>query len=247
MSKFVEYIAGEGDLQTGVWKDLREFRLELEPGEFTLIWASIIVRTKALEEAEKIFPGYRHPEPFNIGGRKKIVEIGSALPVLKGPLLATCNTPCDHPETIKMIQRGERTGYTWRLKEEAGLQAMTSIGWLCDVVKARQPPITQSTSDVSYEADLLPSNMQVKSEEATAGYNKKQITLMENTKAIMDRVLKDIPEVRTKWLDTTITIFGQNIFRTTSKIFTSLPDLEEEERKKFEELKEKAKEVTEAE
>jgi len=239
--KYVNYIVGEGNTETGQWQDLKEFRLELEPGEFSLIWAAIQVRTKALKAAEKVFENYNHPEPLNIGGLRRVIEIGSAIPILEGKLLVNCEGVKEEPSLLETIRKGERTGYTWRLREEAGLQAMSSIGWLCDVAKARQPPITQSTSDINYEADLLPSNIGVKHEESPTGYNKKQITLMENTREFMGKILNPLPEIKDLWLGIPIIIFGQKLFRTTSKIFGSLPDLEEEERKKFDEMKNKVK------
>ena len=241
MPKFISYVAGEGDPRTGRWKDLSEFHFELEPGEFTLIWAAVVVRLRALRAAEKVFPNYNHPEPLNIGGMKRIVEIGSALPILEGPLLVACPHPADSEETVKMIVKGEKTGYTWRLREEAGLQAMVSIGWLCDVAKARQPPISQATSEVDYSLDLLPANMQLKQDEAPTGYNKKQTDLMNQTKKEMCRVIDHAPELKKPWIDIPVVPFGEKLFRTASKIFTSLPDLEEEEKKKFEEIRAKAK------
>lgn len=239
--KYVNYIVGEGNPETGQWTDLNEFRFELEPGEFTLIWAAIQVRAKALKAAEKVFVDYNHPEPLNVGGLKRVIQIGSAIPILEGQLLVTCVGTKDEPSLIEAIRKGERTGYTWRLQKEAGLQAMASIGWLCDVAKARQPPITQSTTDISYEESLLPSNVGVINEEAPTGYNKKQVTLMENAKEYMGKILDPLPEVKAQWLGVPIVTFGQKLFRTTSKIFGSLPDLEEEERKKFDEMKNKVK------
>jgi hypothetical protein len=241
MPKYVNYVSGEGDVKTARWNDLNEFQMELEPGEFTLIWASGVVRQKALKAAEDVFPNYNHPEPLNIGGMKRIVEIGSALPILEGPILVTCPHPSNSEETVKAITKGEKTGYTWRLREEAGLQAMVSIGWLCDIAKARQPPISKNTSEIAYAADLLPTNMLVKEDEAPTGYNKKQADLMQEAKKEMLRVLGNIPELKAAWIDIPIIPFGEKLFRTASKIFTSLPDLEEEEKKKFEQIRAQAK------
>ena len=241
MNKAVTYIAGEGNPETGLWQDLHEFRFQLSPGEFTLIWAAIQIRAKALKIAETNFQNYNHPEPFNIGGIKKTVEIGSAVEILEGKLLVTCDGTGQSEKLIKTLQKGEKTGYTWRLTEEAGLQAMASIGWFCDMVKARQPPITKATNDVVYLEDLMPTNTTVKKTEDPSGYNKKQITLMDSAVELMKLVLDPIPEIRSGWIGVPTVIFGQRIFKTTSKVFNSLPDLEEEERKKFDEMKAMAK------
>lgn len=243
-SNFVTYVTGKGDPNTGKWTDLQEFQFELEPGEFSLIWACIQIRALALTKAEEAFPNYVHPEPFNIGGINRTVEIGSAAAIMQGPLLVTSEENTNSPGMIKIIQKGERAGYTWRLHKESGLQAMASLGWLCDISKSRQPPITQATNDVTYSESLMPSNISVKENAAPSGYNKKQITLLQSTMEFMGKILDPIPDIKELWIGVPIVTFGEKIFKTTSKIFNSLPDLEDEERQKFEEMKNMAKATT---
>jgi len=245
-SPIITYVQGEPNAECTKWLVLDELRFELEPGEFTLIWAANNVRRVALEEAEKKFPGYSHKEVFNLGGERKVIGIGSATEVMGLPLLIGQKGAKDSPEIIKAIREDERLGQTlWRTPREVGLQLLASLGWFADLSKSGAPPISKNQSEVIYASDVFPSNIQITKEEAPSGFNEKQLGFLKKGKELMTQVLKGIESLEKTWIDISVLEFSYKVFRTTSKLYGALPDLEEEERKRLEELKELAKQKEE--
>jgi len=194
-----------------------------------------------LRGAEENLKNYRHPEPLRIAGKTKMVEIHNAVTTMERPLIKgmTCKTGTKDAER-EFAKLLEESPYLLTTKE-SGLQAIASIGWIMDVSKARPPEITTDTSSVDYEESLLPDNLEVKEESAPSGYNKSQVKLLEDTKKITAAALKHCGELGENYERMGVVQFGTKVFKAYAKVFGSLPDPEEEERERFNAMREEAK------
>jgi hypothetical protein len=240
MAKLLEYIPEEKNTN-GEWvkKDVMRWRLLEE--EMAMVYAANCVRITHLGDAENNLKDYRHPEPLRIAGKTKMVEIHNAVGILEKPfclgMKASSGTKQGHRE-LSHILGSNRTLET---SKEMGLQSIASIGWLLDVTKARPPEITQDTSSVDYEENLLPGNLEVKEESAPSGYNNAQMELLQEAKTIMVDVLKGCGELSSHYEKMGIVVFGNKVFKTYAKVFSCLPDPEEEERERFNAMRDEAK------
>jgi hypothetical protein len=240
----LHYCAGEvTDLKKGEWTDKNEWRFELETGEFPLLWAAMMIRLKYVGQAETTFENYKHAEVFNIDGKNRIYAIGSGLQTLREPLLINSTYKGDTEETRAHLAELVKTTQRWRMKKHVGEQAIASIGWYADITKARPPAITKEETTSVYQHALLPENMIPEEEKAATGYNKKQSKLLEEGRLIVVDLLRHLPNIQSEWDQMGIVVFGQRLSKLRDKVFASLPDPEEEERKKLEELQQKAKEM----
>ena len=206
-----------------------------------LIYAAVCIRKKYLEGAEENFEGYRHPEPLKIAGKTKMVEIHNAVGILSKPLIVGMSHDTgsrDGNREFSILLEQKPSLYT---SKETGLQAIASIGWLMDISKARPPEITTDNSSIDYEESLLPENLEVKEESAPSGYNKAQIELLQAAKDITSEVLVKCGALSNNYTRMGIVQFGHKVFKTYAKVFGSLPDPEEEERERFNAMREEAK------
>lgn len=240
MTKPLEYISELKD-KDGNWSSINCFQWKMLEEEMAIIYAAVCVRKKFLEEAEANFKNYRHPEPLKIAGKTKMVEIHNAVGVLNKPLVLGMDHPTgskDGNREFSILLEQKPSIFT---SKETGLQAVASIGWIMDISKARPPEITTDNSSVDYEEDLLPENLEVKEESAPSGYNKAQIEILQTTKDITSEVLSKCGELSLSYKKMGIVQFGHKVFRTYAKVFGSLPDPEEEERERFNAMREEAK------
>jgi hypothetical protein len=240
MTKPLEYISEMQDKEGG-WNAINCFQWKFLEEEMAIIYASVCIRKKYLSEAEANFKGYRHPEPLRIAGKTKMVEIHNAVGTMDKPMILGMEHPTgskDGNREFSILLEQKPSIFT---SKETGLQAIASIGWIMDIAKARPPEITTDNSSVDYEEDLLPENLEVKEESAPSGYNKAQIELLQATKDITSEVLSKCGELSHSYNKMGIVQFGHKVFKTYAKVFGSLPDPEEEERERFNQMREEAK------
>lgn len=240
MSKPLEYICETKD-DSGNWNAINAFQWKLLEEEMAIVYAAVCIRKKHLEKAEANFPNYWHPEPLKIAGKTKMVEIHNAVGTLKKPLVAGMTQETgskDGNREFSILLEQKPALFT---SKECGLQALASIGWLMDVSKARPPEITTDNSSVDYEESLLPTNLEVKEESAPSGYNKVQIELLQSTKDIAAEVLAKCGGMSLAYSNMGIVPFGHKVFKIYAKLFACLPDPEEEERERFNAMREEAK------
>jgi hypothetical protein len=240
MSKSLEYIPEEKNPQ-GEWvkKDILRWRLQEE--EMAMLYAAVCIRMKHLQEAEENLKDYRHTEPLRIAGKTKMVEIHNAVATLAQPFSVAMKSKSGSPQSKKELSKLLSNSRTIDTKKEVGLQTIASIGWLLDVTKARPPEITEDTSSVDYEETLLPGNLQVMEESTPSGYNKAQMELLNEAKNIMSDVLEECGELSEHYRKMGIVLFGNKVFKTYAKVFGCLPDPEEEERERFNAMRDEAK------
>lgn len=240
MTKPLEYIS-EMQEKNGNWNAINCFQWKMLEEEMAIIYAAVCVRKRFLSEAEANFKGYRHPEPLKIAGKTKMVEIHNAVSILEKPMVLGMEHSTgsrDGNREFSILLEQKPSIFT---SKETGLQAIASIGWIMDIAKARPPEITTDNSSIDYEEDLLPENLEVKEESAPSGYNKAQIELLQATKDIASEVLLKCGELSQSYQKMGIVQFGQKVFKTYSKVFGSMPDPEEEERERFNAMREEAK------
>lgn len=242
--KYAQYSAGEvTDVKTGVWIPKQEWIFDLDIGEFPILWASMMIRLKYVSLAEETYPNYQHRETFSVDGKNEILAIGSGLKPLREPILINFPHKGNTPETKRELSERVVSNQRWRMKKDTGEQAIASIGWYCDIVKAKPPAITRDETSTTYRKSLLPSNLKKQEIQASTGYNKQQTALLKEGQDLVIELMAKTPTVQKQWEDMGVVIFGQYISKLRDKIFSSLPDPEEEERKKLEEIKERAKEI----
>jgi len=240
MAKPLEYIPEEKNAK-GEWvpKDILRWRILEE--EIAMVYAANCVRINHLKEAEENLKDYRHAEPLRIAGKTKMVEIHNAVGILERPFCITMKARSGTSQAHRELSHILSTTRTVDTKKEVGLQSIASIGWLLDVTKARPPEITQDTSSVDYEETLLPGNLEVKEESAPSGYNKSQMELLQEAKDVIIEVLKGCGDLSQHYDRMGIVVFGNKVFKTYAKVFSCLPDPEEEERERFNAMRDEAK------
>jgi hypothetical protein len=240
MAKNLEYIPEEKD-SSGEWvkKDILRWRLLEE--EIAMVYAANCVRISQLKDAEANLKNYRHAEPLRIAGKTKMVEIHNAVGILERPFCVTMRAATGTPQAHRELAHILSTTRSVDTKKEVGLQTIASIGWLLDVTKARPPEITQDTSSVDYEENLLPTNLEVKEESAPSGYNKSQMDLLQETKDIVVESLKGCGDLSKHYENMGIVVFGNKVFKAYARVFSCLPDPEEEERERFNAMRDEAK------
>lgn len=240
MSNSLEYIC-ETKNASGNWDAINAFQWKILEEEMAVVYAAVCIRRKHLEQAEANFPNYRHPEPLRIAGKTKMVEIHNAVSTLKKPLVAGMTQETgskDGNREFSILLEQKPSLFT---SKECGLQALASIGWLMDVSKARPPEITTDNSSIDYQESLLPGNLEVKEESAPSGYNKAQIELLQSAKTIASEVLAKCGNMSLAYTQMGIVQFGHKVFKIYSKLFGCLPDPEEEERERFNVMRQEAK------
>jgi hypothetical protein len=225
----------------GSWEETHVFHWRMEEDEMAVIYAACCVRIRNLREAEENLKNYRHVEPLRIAGKTKMVEFHNAVPALSQPFCPKMKhgtgTKAGDEEFAKILAQSP----VIVTSKEVGLQALASMGWLMDITKARPPEITNDTTSVDYEEKLLPSNLEVKEESAPSGYNKAQISMLDEARDKAVIVLRDCGDLAQSYEEMGVVKFGTKVFKAYSKVFGALPDPEEEERKRFEGIKEEAK------
>jgi len=219
------------------WEEASEFLWRIPEDELAIVYGATCIRLDAMAEAEANLVNYHHPEPLRIAGKTKTVEITHALEVLKRPLLANMKHATGTPEAVIELGGILQKSTQWWLKKEVGLQALSSIGWLMDVSKARPPALNKDDSATDYEESLFPKNLIVTEENAPSGYNDRQIALLKKTKGIAAEVLAPCGNTGKEYAEMGIVAFGQKVFKTYSRLFTCLPDPEEKERERFEQMR----------
>lgn len=240
MTKPLEYISEMQDKDAN-WTAINCFQWKMLEEEMAIIYAAVCVRKRYLTDAEANFKGYRHPEPLKIAGKTKMVEIHNAVGILEKPMVLGMEHSTgskDGNREFSILLEQKPSIFT---SKETGLQAIASIGWIMDIAKARPPEINTDNSSVDYQEDLLPENLEVKEESAPSGYNKAQIELLQATKDIASEVLSKCGELSNSYHKMGIVQFGHKVFRTYAKVYGSLPDPEEEERERFNAMREEAK------
>lgn len=240
MNDAIEYIALSQN-QKGAWIETHEFLWKLPLEEMAILYAACCTRLSCLQAAESNLTHYRHLEPLRINGKTQIVEIHSGTPFLTLPFFKNKEGAIGSPQGISGAQDIFTNTTQWRSSKDVGLQAIASIGWLMDITKAKPPEINKDTSSTNYTETLLPTNLQIKEEAAPSGYNQNQLKLLKDTQNIAAETLKNCGEVGTSLKSLNITLFGNLVFKTYSRIWGSLPDPEEIERLRFEKMKEQAK------
>lgn len=231
----------------GDWVPIGQFHWNIPADELAITYAAHTIRLEAMTPAEADLKGYHHGEPLKIGGRTKVVRFLSAVEEIKKPFLVSMKSPTGTPQALEELSEKLAHDKVWKLSKESGLQAIASIGWLADVTKARPPDITKDTSAIEYEIDLLPENLEVKEESSPSGYNDRQLAMIIKAHKIVSAALKNCGTLGKNIAEMGPVPFGERIFKTYSRIFTSLPDPEAEEREKFEAVRQQAKEKREAE
>jgi hypothetical protein len=234
---FVEYRKNEA----GEYIKVDELIWRMEAEEMAILYSAQCVRFRHLTPAEKNLKNYYHPEGLRIGGKTKIVEIHTAVPVLEMPFLTKMVHKTDTKAASEELAKLLPNSASWASKRDVGIQTIASIGWLMDVTKARPPDITKDTSNVEYAVDILPQNLDVKEESKPTGYNDGQIALLEEARGVATDVLKYCGNKHKEIGEMNIVIFAQRVFKTYSKTFNALPDPSEEERKRDEAMREQAK------
>jgi hypothetical protein len=240
MAEEIQYIH-QRQKSDGTWIDAQEFIWKLPHEEMATLYGSCCARLKHLEEAEENLNNYHHQEPLKIGGKTQVVEIHSGIPFLKQNFFKNKEGVTGTPKGNKTAQELFANTNQWRTTKDIGLQAITSIGWLMDVTKARAPDITTDTSSTDYSASLLPQNLSIKEEAAPSGYNNNQLNLLKETQKIAAEVLKNCGEKGEKMAEMGTIQFGNLVFKTYSRVWGNLPDPEEIERQRFEKMREQAK------
>ena len=240
MAGHLTYVAEE-KRSDGTWEKVNAFQWRLEEDEMAVIYAACCVRMRNLREAEDNLKNYRHGEPLKLAGKTKVVEFHNAVGILEQPFCPRMKhgtgTKAGDEEFTKILAQSP----VITTNSEIGLQALASIGWLMDVTKARPPEITTDTMSVDYQESLLPSNLEVKEESAPSGYNKAQIGMLEEARKKAVEVLRDCGDLAQSYEDMGVVKFGTKVFKAYSKVFGALPDPEDEERKRFEAIREEAK------
>jgi hypothetical protein len=240
MAKSLEYIPEEKN-NKGEWVKKDILRWKLLEEEIAMVYAANCVRMNHLKEAEANLENYRHAEPLRIAGKTKMVEIHNAVEILERPFCVSMRAPTGTKQAHRELSQILSTARSVDTKKEVGLQTIASIGWLLDVTKARPPEITEDTSSVDYEETLLPDNLEVKEESAPSGYNKSQMELLQETKDILVQALTDCGDLSKHYDKMGIVLFGTKVFKTYAKVFSCLPDPEEEERERFNAMRDEAK------
>lgn len=240
MAKLLEYIPEEKNTK-GDWIPKDVLRWKLLEEEIAMVYASNCVRINHLKDAEANLKNYRHAEPLRIAGKTKMVEIHNAVSILERPFCVTMRAATGTSQAHRELAKLLSTSRTIDTKKEVGLQSIASIGWLLDVTKARPPEITQDTSSVDYEEKLLPDNLEVKEESAPSGYNISQMELLQEAKDIVVESLKGSGDLSKHYENMGIVVFGNKVFKAYARVFSCLPDPDEEERERFNAMRDEAK------
>lgn len=240
MPEELQYIAAR-QKDDGSWIETQEFVWKIPPEEMAVVYAACCTRLKHLEEAEQNLKDYHHQEPLKIGGKTQMVEIHSGVPFLKQNFFKNKEGVAGTAKGLRSAQELLTNTSQWRTSKDIGLQAITSIGWLMDITKARAPDITTDTSSTDYSANLLPSNLAIKEEASPSGYNNNQLKLLKDTQTIAAEALITCGDKGKKMTEIGVVPFGNLVFKTYSRVWGNLPDPDEIERQRFDKMREQAK------
>jgi hypothetical protein len=235
----LEYVP-QRKLESGEWVPVDEFIFRVPEEEMAVMYACHCIRYKSMEEAEANLKNYVHPEPMKLGGKTKIVEIKSALSIIKTPMLSNMTGETGSQTAMAELQKELPNHAEWRMKKECGLQVLASVGWLASLTKARPPELTKDTSSADYEVSLLPGNLEVTEESAPSGYNKGQADLLKKAKDITTDALEKCGVLAEKLSEMGVVQYGELLFKTHARVFNALPDPEAEERERFEAMRQQA-------
>ena len=235
----LEYIP-QRETENKEWVAVNQFIFRPPSEELAVAYAAQVMRLKALEEAEANLVGYLHQESMKIGGRVNTIEIQGATHIMKLPFLTTMDQPTGTPAAMAQLIKELPNKVEWRTEKEVGLQIIASVGWLGAITKARAPNITEDTSSIDYHLELLPHNIEVKDENAPTGYNKRQVTQLQEALNIVIEACSGSNTLHQQLSNMTILKFGELVFKTQSRLFNALPDPDAEEKAKFDAMRDAA-------
>lgn len=239
--KLLEYIP-ERKAADDEWVRVDEFAWRTPPEDLAIAYAAHVIRKQSLTEAEANLKNYVHKEPMRLEGKLRTVKILSSGETLKKPFLATSRAEPGSKEAMEELQMAIPRNAEWRLNRDVCFQVIASVGWLTSLTKARPPDISRDTSEVDYQTQLLPGNLEVAEDAAPSGYNKEQVELLKRAQKLAAEALAKSGGLGEKIKNLPIVNFGEVLFKTFSRTFGSLPDPEIKEREAFEAMQAEAAE-----
>jgi len=234
--KLLEFVA-ERRTPEGEWVPVNEFIWRIPPEELAVAYAAHSIRRKCMAEAEANLTGYIHKEPMRLGGKVRTVKIMSAHETMDKPFLSGMRGVPGSKESMDELKVAIPRSGEWRMEQDVGLQTIASVGWLGAMTKARPPEISKDTSAVDYEEGLLPQNLELSEDMAPTGYTKEQAGFLREAHGLATQALEKSGTLKDRMQNMSLTVFGELLFRTQSRIFAALPDPETQEREQFEAMR----------